>query len=120
MRFKNPQQKIKNEMKFLLFLLFPVLIFSQNTMRGIISDENGHPVENVLVKNISKSLYHTHTDISGNFSLENVNLQDSLEFVHQDFEPQKIVLKNLENLNIILEKKSFQIKEITITKNLKN
>lgn len=107
-------------MKILLFLLFPVLIFSQNTMRGIISDESGHPVENVLVKNISKSLYHTHTDISGNFSLENVNLQDSLEFVHQDFETQKIVLKNLENLNIILEKKSFQIKEITITKNLKN
>lgn len=107
-------------MKILLFLLFPVLIFSQNTMRGIISDENGHPVENVLVKNISKSLYHTHTDISGNFSLENVNLQDSLEFVHQDFETRKIVLKNLENLNIILEKKSFQIKEITITKNLKN
>lgn len=107
-------------MKILLFLLFPVLIFSQNTMRGIISDESGHPVENVLVKNISKSLYHTHTDISGNFSLENVNLQDSLEFVHQDFETRKIVLKNLENLNIILEKKSFQIKEITITKNLKN
>ncbi|MDO3423949.1 TonB-dependent receptor plug domain-containing protein [Chryseobacterium sp. APV1] len=107
-------------MKFLLLLLFPVFIFSQNIVRGIVSDESGYPVENVLVKNISKSLYHTHTDISGNFSLENVNLQDSLEFVHQDFETQKIVLKNLENMNIILEKKSFQIKEITITKNLKN
>jgi hypothetical protein len=93
-------------MRLLFFFLFPVLIFSQNTIRGIISDENGHRVENVLVKNISKPLYHTHTDISGNFLLENVNLQDSLEFVHQDFEIQKIVLEDLKNLNIILEKKS--------------
>ncbi len=107
-------------MRLLFFFLFPVLIFSQSTIRGIISDENGHPVENVLVKNISKPLYHTHTDISGNFLLENVSPEDSLEFVHQDFETQKIALKNPENLNIILEKKSFQIKEITITKNLKN
>lgn len=100
--------------------LFTVFMFSQNTFRGTVSDENGNPIENVLVKNISHAQFHTHSDISGNFSLENVNMNDSLQFFHQNFDIKTIILKNLENQNITLEKKSFQIKEITITKNFKN
>lgn len=96
-------------MRFLFFFLFPVLMFSQNTFRGTVSDENGNPIENVLVKNIAHTQFHTHTDISGNFSLENVNTNDSLQFFHQNFETKTIISKNLENQNITLEKKSFQL-----------
>lgn len=107
-------------MKFWLFLFFPLFLFSQNTVQGIVSDENGNPIENVLVKKISNPNIHIHTDISGNFSLENVTLGDSLQFSHPYFDFKSVKLETLNIQNIVLDKKSFQIKEVTIANNLKN
>ena len=61
----------------LIFLvLFGLNAFSQ-IQKGIVVDENGKPIENATITN-PKSNTHSHTDETGNFSIDKSNVGDVL------------------------------------------
>jgi len=107
-------------MRFIFLIALSILSFSvkSQSVSGIMSDLNGKPISDVLIRNlISKT--HAHTDINGKFTLEETKIDDSLQVSKQGFITQKIKLSTSDFLSIQLEEKPFLLEEVTITNNLK-
>ncbi|SFI22481.1 peptidase associated/transthyretin-like domain-containing protein [Halpernia frigidisoli] len=77
---------------FSLLLLFPVFIFSQKAVSGIVSDENQIPLSGVLVVNINLD-QKTQTNENGNFEI-NANSGDELRFVRQNYERSSVIIRS--------------------------
>ena len=106
-------------MRLLFVLGIFILSFSVNaqSVNGVITDINGKTIDDVLIRNlVSKT--HAHSDINGKFTIENTNLQDSLQIFKQGFITLNIKVEN-DVLNILLEEKPFLLEEVKITNNLK-
>lgn len=103
--------------KLLIFLLFPFLnIFSQETVKGIITDEDGVLLPAVTVMNVSLEK-KTYTSSDGTFSIEAAP-EDELRFVRPGFERSSIKAKYLgnNNLNIKLIRVAQPIEEVEVAK----
>ncbi|MDR2206637.1 MAG: carboxypeptidase-like regulatory domain-containing protein [Flavobacteriaceae bacterium] len=96
----------------LFFLLF-LGLKSQN-IRGIVSDENGFAISNVLVININSEA-KTYTDFFGNFNIS-AKTGDEIRFVKENYERSftKINLDFYTPLSIILTPKPIEIAEVEI------
>ena len=98
-----------------LFLLSPVL-FAQN-VKGVVSNENGQPIEHVYVYNTNSSS-HAHTLSNGTFILENNSIGDTLNIGLLGFEKAIVVVTNehlKKGLKITLKAKSILLDELVIT-----
>lgn len=107
-------------MRLLFVLGIFILFFSVNaqSVNGVITDINGKTIDDVLIRNlVSKT--HAHSDINGKFTIENTNLQDSLQISKQGFITLNIKVENNDVLNILLEEKTFLLEEVKIINNLK-
>lgn len=78
--------------KLLIFIVFPFLnVFSQKTVEGSITDEDGVALPAVMVMNIS-SEKKTYTASDGTFSIEAAP-EDELRFVRSGYERSSIQAK---------------------------
>lgn len=104
------------KIKLLLFLLFPFLnVFSQETVKATITDEDGVFLPAVTVMNISSDK-KTYTASDGTFSIEAAP-EDELRFVRPGFERSSIKAKYLlNNLNIKLVRVAQPIEEVEVAK----
>ncbi len=98
----------------LTFVLTSSLSFAQ-TLKGQIVDQKGLPVVGAEIYNMSND-NHTHSDDKGAFSLEDVQVQDTLKFMLLGFESLQKVVVNLEvNLNITMVDKNFTLDEVIVS-----
>lgn len=103
--------------RLLVLLLFPFLnVFSQETARGTITDEDGVALPAVTIMNVSSDR-KSYTDSDGTFSIE-ADPEDELRFVRSGFERSSIKAKYLlnNNLNIKLVRVAQPIEEVKVAK----
>ena len=111
---------IKIAMKFLLSFTLFIFSFAINaqSLNGIVNDADGKASSEVLIRNLN-SKTHAHSDANGKFTLEGVQVNDSLVITKKGFSTQKIKLTSLDFLTISLEEKPFLLEEVKIGNNLK-
>lgn len=95
----------------ILLVLFNVAAFSQ-VQKGIVVDENGKPIENATITN-SKSNAHSHTDETGNFSIEKSNVGDVLNITALGHKKIDYAITDSE-ISIVMESDSFKLEEVVI------
>jgi len=85
---------------FLLFLFFASEAFTQNTVKGHVTDENGKPLQgvSVLVKNTARGVT---TDASGNFSIQ-VSPSDVLVVSNIGYTEQEIIVGRKTDITVRL------------------
>ena len=105
--------------KNIAFLLFfcSNFLYSQETIKGIVTDENKQPLygANVFWFNTSVG---TITDENGNFSIKKTAETTSLVISYIGFETQKIEISS--NTNTIILKEITTLNEVTVTKTKKS
>lgn len=98
------------------YVLILILSFSLNSysqiLKGIVTDENGKPIENATITNI-KSNAHSHTDETGNFSVEKSNVGDLLNVIALGHKKMNYAITNSE-ISIVMESDSFKLEEVVI------
>ena len=104
--------------KNIAFLLFFVsqFIYSQETIKGIVTDENNQPLLGANVFWFNTAI-GTTTDENGNFTIKKSPETSSLVISYIGFETQKIDVVN-NTISVIL-KEVKTLKEVTITKTKK-
>ncbi len=107
------------------FLLIMILIpgfISGQTFKGQLLNSVSSPIEDAYILNATKG-NHAHSDAEGYFSLGKTKAGDTLVIISLGFEQEKTVVKK-ENFNkvnkITLKRKAYNIKEVTITGNMKS
>jgi hypothetical protein len=95
-------------MKKVVFLLLSIAFLScgkdSNLIDGKVSNENGDPVENVLVQVMGTDL-NSRTDEKGEFRINTKNRGEELIFTHPDFEMGRIELKEKSEISVQLTRK---------------
>ncbi|TDT47394.1 TonB-linked SusC/RagA family outer membrane protein [Maribacter spongiicola] len=100
MKTKLTLFKIKTKVFTVLFALVTLSSWSQQTVSGNVSDEEGPlPGASVIVQGTTRG---TTTDFDGNFTIE-ANSEDALQVSYIGYEPQSISIGNQTQLNIILK-----------------
>jgi hypothetical protein len=125
------------KLNYLFFLLFPVLLFSQNTIRFTVVDENNLPVSRSIVllsQNDNQIVFGTTNEngllqkqiVSGQYEVKISKLgfaslyENIVVDIKKDFEfVLKAAVNKLENVVITSRPKLMRIKEDTISYNLK-
>ncbi|MFC4479168.1 TonB-dependent receptor [Flavobacterium chungangensis] len=101
----------------LFFFILSVSIHAQS-VNGTVNDGSGKSLSEVLIRDLT-SKTHAHTDANGKFTLEGVEVNDSLLITKKGFSPQKIKLASLDFLTISINEKPFLLEEVKISNNLK-
>ena len=102
-------------LKLLIFIVFPFLnVFSQKTVEGSITDEDGVALPSVMILNISTEK-KTYTLSDGSFSIE-ATPEDELRFIRSGYERSSIKAKFLidKKATIKLIRITEQIEEVEI------
>ncbi len=100
MKTKLTLFKIKTKVFTVLFALVTLSSWSQQTVSGNVSDEEGPlPGASVIVQGTTRG---TTTDFDGNFTIE-ANTEDALQVSYIGYEPQSVVIGDQTQLNIILK-----------------
>jgi len=104
-----------------MILMFSGMVSGQ-TFKGKLLNKANLPIEDAYIQNITKG-NHSHSDAEGKFSLKKTTIGDTLVIISLGYE-QKTLLVNKENLKkintIILKRKAYNIKEVTITGSMKS
>lgn len=91
--------------------------FIAQTLKGKITTQDDIPVIEAHILNTNDK-HHTHSNQRGAFVLHHVTVGDTLVVTHINYKKTKIVVKNFEPINIILEENMVSLEEITIGKKL--
>lgn len=83
------------------------------SIEGNVTDENNLPLlgVNVLVKNETRG---TTTDFDGNFIVENVKVEDILQFSYVGFLSKEIRISSNQSLNVVLQEDSESLEEVVV------
>ncbi|WP_420573675.1 TonB-dependent receptor [Kordia sp.] len=107
-----------NQLFVIIFCTLLSFSLSAQSLSGVLTDSNKLPINEAQIYN-QNTKKHTHSDDSGKFILEKVSTGDTLRISHIGYETKYVVVSSLaEILNIILEKKSISLSEITISPKL--
>ncbi len=103
---------MKKFIKLILFTFIPVFAFAQNTIKGVILDEQNQPLPGatVLIKNTSNG---TSTDLNGNFSIT-VSGKQTLVFSFVGYQSQEQTVSDQKNIRIVLMPEFEQLKDIVV------
>lgn len=104
-------------MKKLLFILVLLLcckfIFAQS-ISGVVHNESNLPLSNVNIQNISNG-DHTHSNEKGQFTFQNINLNDTLQFSHVSYKTINFTVYSIdEPLKVTLKQNLLSLDEIVI------
>ncbi len=101
--------------KGLLFFLLglPATIFAQESVSGTVTESTGMPIPgvNVIVKGTSKG---STTDFDGNYTVNNVQKNDTLVYSYIGFKTQEIVFANQSTINVTLQEDSSTLDEVVV------
>lgn len=108
----------------LIFLLFTEILFSQTTIKGLVSDENNQPIPyvNVLIKTDSKNLIvaYTYTKENGEYVLKTTKKgKFNLTFSSLGYRKQTIPIEITTDAreitkNVVLTEQAFSLDEVII------
>ncbi len=98
-----------------MFLAISANFFAQNFIKGKVTDETGSPLQGATVFIPSVPIGKT-TDVNGIFSIENIPDKRYMVIIsYIGYETATIYASANRNLEIKLQRKSFEIGEVTIT-----
>jgi TonB-linked SusC/RagA family outer membrane protein len=98
-KIKLKSNKLKSRVCTLLFTLGCLTVWSQQTVTGTVSDEDGPlPGASVVVKGTTTGV---STDFDGNFTIE-ASADDTLMFSYIGYAGQEILVGNQNTINVIL------------------
>jgi hypothetical protein len=97
----------------IVFILFVTEVHSQ-MQKGIVLDSLGYPVESAYLVN-TKNNKHAHTDETGNFIIENTNLNDEILVSALGFKKKTYLVDDSNDFKIILTPNVYRLDEITIS-----
>ena len=96
-----------------LFFTFAMAIQAQTTVTGTVTDKSGEPIigASVVVKGTSKGVV---TDLSGNFSINNVPQNAILNISYVGFRSVAVPVAGKRKFNIVLEEDSKMMDELVV------
>ena len=103
--------------RFFLFnvlLLFPIVMFGQQTIKGTVTEASGGtvlPGVGVIIKGTTSG---TATDFDGNYFLDNVKAGDVLVFTYIGFTTQEITVGSSSTINVALKESAEALDEVII------
>ncbi len=105
----------------ILIFLFSFFVMSQigyaQSIKGVVNNEEGQPLENVYIYNVN-TLSHAHTLSNGFFTIENTSNGDSLTIGLLGYQ-KKTVIVNQDHFNtgldVMLQSKTILLNELVIT-----
>ncbi|MEM6963219.1 MAG: TonB-dependent receptor [Bacteroidota bacterium] len=106
-----------------IYLLWACLLqltvsIGQN-VSGVILDASKDRIAGAYVV-LSSTEIHTHSDDFGKFMLEGIQQGDTLKIIHLGYEPQAVVVNDVnERLVVELKESSFQLSELVVNQNSK-
>ncbi|REG94796.1 SusC/RagA family TonB-linked outer membrane protein [Flavobacterium aquicola] len=106
------KKKWKNNILFCVLLMTSLTAFSQNTIQGIVSDENGLMIPGANISVIGSSKAVT-TDFDGKYKIE-ANGDAVLSFSFIGFDAQKIIAAGRTTINVVLKSSNENLKEIVV------
>ena len=108
------QTKFNHKYFLYLFFLFPLALFSQNTLTGIVNDEKGEtvPFANVIEKGTTNG---TTTDVDGNFTIDVKSLPTILVFSSLGYASQEFRAINRNPINVTLGESTQALEEVVVT-----
>jgi len=110
--------KLKNYSRIILFLFLGLFLTGnafaqQQTVKGIVKDEAGEPIIGVSVA-IKGTTNGTITDIDGQYTLYNVNLNSTITFSFISYQSKEIVFSGQNELNVTLFEDNKQLEEVVV------
>ena len=103
--------------RFFLFnvlLLFPIIMFGQQTVTGKVTEATGNtalPGVGVIIKGTARG---SATDFDGNYSIDNVKPGDVLVFSFVGFNTKEITVGNNKTINVALTESTETLDEIVL------
>tara|TARA_R110002012_G_scaffold319389_2_gene539762 strand:+ start:144518 stop:146758 length:2241 start_codon:yes stop_codon:yes gene_type:complete len=105
----------------ILIFLFSFFVMAgigyAQSIKGVVNNEEGQPLENVYIYNVN-TLSHAHTLSNGFFTIENTSIGDSLTIGLLGYE-KKTVIVNQDHFNtgldVMLQSKTILLNELVIT-----
>lgn len=101
----------------LLFLLLPMLAFSQGRVSGVVADAAGNPLEGVTAVFAGRDTVALITGKDGRFSQELSGGNYQLHLRHLGYEEQVVSVQNAGDTNlgsIVLQRKAYDLKSVTV------
>ncbi len=107
-------------MKSMLLLItlgvVPLLTWAQ-TITGTVKDSQGKGVLNAHVTTSEGA--HAHTDKSGSFVLDGVQINDTILVTHISFMLQQVAVSSLSPIDVVLKESSFELAQVEVTHSIK-
>jgi len=96
-----------------LFLTVPLGAFAQDSVSGTVTEKEGMPIPgvNVIVKGTSNG---TVTDFNGEYTVNNLQRNDTLVFSYIGFITQEIVFDNQTTIDVAFEEDSSTLAEVVV------
>ena len=105
----------QNLLTFIVFTALVTSIHAQN-LKGTITDEEMNPLENVGIFNQTTG-QHSHTNLSGVFSLPSTHVNDSIFFSNLGFKTFVLVVEQRHlttGVNIALKESSINLEQVVV------
>ena len=98
---------------YLVLLLFPLSFLAQSTIKGKVIDTEKNPLPgaSIIVKGTTKG---SVTDFDGLFSIELKKIPSTITVSYLGYQTQEVVVKNKNNITIILKPSAEQLEEIVV------
>ena len=104
---------LKNSV-LLLFTTLTLCNVHAQSVQGVVLDERFSPIPGVNIIHTLTGV-HTHSDANGSFSMEQVNINDTLEFSSLGFVTKSLSIQRLDKrLEVQLDRQVFSLGEVVI------
>lgn len=97
----------------IIAVLFPVLLFAQSSITGVVKDEKGEAIPGVSV-NIKNQVKGTITDLDGKYAIS-ASEDGTLVFSYIGFVTQEIIIKKQDVINVTLKENALQMDAVVVT-----
>ena len=106
---------MKSKLALLLLTLLPFIVFSQQTITGVVlSEADGLPLPGATIIVSGENIGVT-SDFDGKFTLENINSEATITISYVGFETTTLTLSGETSLNILLTESLEALSEVIIT-----
>ncbi len=111
---KRKKSTLSKGILFALSWMFSLCIFAQNsTVRGVVTDNSGEPLVGVTVQ-VQGTTNGTVTDIDGNYTLNNVPADATLEFSYVGMKSQTLPVSGRNAVNVTLAEDTELLDELVV------
>lgn len=114
MKIRN-LQNLKKGIIFVFTWILSFALFAQNiTVKGSVTNTNNEPIIGATVRNLENVTNGTVTDIDGNYTLNNVAPNTTLEVSYVGMITQAINVDGRNIINILMNEDTELLKEVVV------